>query len=157
MIIKHTTARTFVGVRQSMSLVDNKTADLWRQFMPRRQEIAGRIGTELYSLQVYPEGYYQRFNPAATFQKWALAEVEAGALPPEGMELFQLPEGDYVVFVHKGDVAAFVAKLQHVLQEWIPANGLQLDERPHFEVLGEKYRNGDPESEEEVWVPVRAL
>jgi AraC family transcriptional regulator len=157
MLIKHTPSRTFVGIHQPMSLADNKTADLWRQFMPRRQEITGRTGTELYSLQVYPVDYYQRFNPATIFQKWALAEVENGTTPPEGMELFHLPEGDYVVFVHKGDVAAFVAKLQHVLREWIPANGLQLDERPHFEVLGEKYRNGDPESEEEVWVPVRKL
>lgn len=157
MFIKHTVARTFAGMHLPMSLVENRTADLWRQFMPRRHEITGRIGTELYSLQVYPEGYYQRFNPATIFQKWALAEVEAGASPPEGMELFFLPEGDYVVFVHKGDVAAFVAKLQYVLREWIPANGLQLDERPHFEVLGEKYRNGDPESEEEVWIPVRKI
>ena len=73
------------------------------------------------------------------------------------MTLFLLPEGEYATFIHKGDVAAFVARLQNVLQEWIPASGLVLDARPHFEVLGEKYRNGDPESEEEVWVPVRRL
>jgi len=30
-----------------------------------------------------------------------------------------------------------------------------LDNRPHFEVLGEKYKNGDPESEEEIWIPVK--
>lgn len=138
-----------------MSLLDNKTAELWQQFMPRRHDIAGRIGSDLYSLQVYPERYYQQFNPATVFEKWALVEVVPGTVPPEGMEVFLLPQGDYVMFVHKGDISAFVQKLQYVLREWIPTSGLLLDERPHFEVLGEKYRNGDPESEEEVWVPVR--
>ncbi|HAD14584.1 MAG TPA: GyrI-like domain-containing protein [Saprospirales bacterium] len=155
MQLTHTPARTFVGISLSMSLLDNKTVELWRQFMPHRHAITGRVGVEMYSLQVYPEGYYQQFNPANAFEKWALVEVVPGTIPPEGMKVFLLPQGDYVMFVHKGDISTFVQKLQYVLQEWIPASGLLLDERPHFEILGEKYRNGDPESEEEVWVPVR--
>lgn len=31
----------------------------------------------------------------------------------------------------------------------------EIDFRPHFEILGEKYKNNDPGSEEEVWIPVR--
>ena len=62
----------------SMSLLDNRTVDLWRQFMPRRHGISGRVGEEMYSLQVYPEGYYERFNPATIFEKWALVEVTPG-------------------------------------------------------------------------------
>jgi predicted transcriptional regulator YdeE len=30
------------------------------------------------------------------------------------------------------------------------------DDRPHFEVLGKNYKNNDPVSEEEIWIPVRA-
>jgi AraC family transcriptional regulator len=30
-----------------------------------------------------------------------------------------------------------------------------LDNRPHFETLGEKYKNEDPSSEEEVWIPIK--
>jgi AraC family transcriptional regulator len=26
--------------------------------------------------------------------------------------------------------------------------------RPHMELLGEKYRNNDPHSEEEIWIPI---
>jgi AraC family transcriptional regulator len=29
-----------------------------------------------------------------------------------------------------------------------------LDDRPHFEVLGEKYKNNDPTSEKEIWIPI---
>ena len=30
-----------------------------------------------------------------------------------------------------------------------------LDDRPHFEILGEKYKNQDPDSEEELWIPIK--
>ncbi|MEP1984886.1 MAG: GyrI-like domain-containing protein, partial [Maribacter dokdonensis] len=40
--------------------------------------------------------------------------------------------------------------------EWIPNSEYQLDGRPHFEVLGAKYKNNDPNSEEEVWIPIKA-
>jgi AraC family transcriptional regulator len=30
-----------------------------------------------------------------------------------------------------------------------------LDNRPHFEILGEKYKNESPDSEEELWIPVK--
>lgn len=28
--------------------------------------------------------------------------------------------------------------------------------QPHFEVLGEKYKDNDPTSEEEIWIPIKA-
>jgi predicted transcriptional regulator YdeE len=31
----------------------------------------------------------------------------------------------------------------------------KIDNRPHFEVLGDKYKNNDPSSEEEIWIPIR--
>jgi AraC family transcriptional regulator len=39
----------------------------------------------------------------------------------------------------------------------LPASGYELDDRPHFEILGERYKNNDPDSEEELWFPVRKL
>jgi AraC family transcriptional regulator len=38
---------------------------------------------------------------------------------------------------------------------WLPDSEYRLDVRPHFEVLGEKYKNDDPESEEEIWIPIK--
>jgi AraC family transcriptional regulator len=29
-----------------------------------------------------------------------------------------------------------------------------LDNRPHFEILGEKYKQGSTDAEEEIWIPV---
>jgi AraC family transcriptional regulator len=31
----------------------------------------------------------------------------------------------------------------------------ELDDRPHFEILGDKYKNNDPNSEEEIWIPIK--
>jgi AraC family transcriptional regulator len=35
----------------------------------------------------------------------------------------------------------------------LPGSEYFLDNRPHFEVLGDKYKNNDPTSEEEIWKP----
>ncbi|TQE66329.1 GyrI-like domain-containing protein [Leptospira noguchii] len=42
----------------------------------------------------------------------------------------------------------------HIFQEWLPNSGYKLEHRPHFELLGSKYKNNDPTSEEEVWIPI---
>ncbi|MFM9945765.1 MAG: GyrI-like domain-containing protein, partial [Bacteroidia bacterium] len=38
---------------------------------------------------------------------------------------------------------------------WIPNSEYNLDNRPHFEILGEKYKNNHPDSEEEIWIPIK--
>jgi AraC family transcriptional regulator len=30
-----------------------------------------------------------------------------------------------------------------------------LDDRPHFAVMGAKYKSEDPSSEEEIWIPIK--
>ncbi|EPE83362.1 GyrI-like small molecule binding domain protein [Leptospira noguchii str. 1993005606] len=40
----------------------------------------------------------------------------------------------------------------YIFQEWLPNSGYKL--KPHFELLGSKYKNNDPTSEEEVWIPI---
>ncbi|RYE38364.1 MAG: GyrI-like domain-containing protein, partial [Sphingobacteriales bacterium] len=42
-----------------------------------------------------------------------------------------------------------------IFTEWLPNSAYELDDRPHFELLGSKYKNDDAESEEEIFVPVR--
>jgi AraC family transcriptional regulator len=42
-----------------------------------------------------------------------------------------------------------------MLTEWLPNSAYALDDRPHFEALGEQYKNNDPNSEEEIWIPIK--
>ena len=70
------------------------------------------------------------------------------------METFIMTGGLSAVFDYKGlntDNAIF----RYIFETWIPNSDYVLDNRPHFEVLGDKYRNNDPTSEEEIWIPVR--
>ena len=137
-----------------MSLQQDQTAALWGSFGPFIKTISNRLDTNRYSLQEYPAHYFDQFNPALTFKKWALVTVKDHTNVPEACEKFTLPGGIYAVFHHKGnDMQIF----QYIYSNWLPSSGFKLDQRPHFELLGEKYKNGDPASEEDIYIPIRKI
>lgn len=147
--------KKLVGQRMLMSLSDNKTVDLWKGFMPRRNEIKNKVGDALFSMQIYDPLYFKEFNPKREFEKWAAIEVADFENIPEGMKKVILPGGLYVVFLYRGTASAAGPTYQYIFSEWIPNSGYQLDTRPHFEILGRKYKNNDPDSEEEIWIPIK--
>lgn len=147
--------KKLAGKHRSMSLAQDKTRELWRDFMTARNDIPKRIGTVFYSMQVHTPGYFDDFNPLRSFEKWACAEVSDFDALPAGMEGFTLPGGLYAVFLHKGAAPTAARTFQYIFGIWLPNSGYTLDHRPHFEMIGEKYKNDDPESEEEIWIPVR--
>ncbi len=146
--------KKLIGHRLTMSFTDNRTAELWRSFMPRRKEVTNTVSNDLYSLQVYGKDFFKNFDPSTKFEKWALAEVSDFEDVPGDMETFELAGGLYAVFQYKGNPADGVEAFKYIFQEWLPQSGYELDNRPHFEVLGEKYNNGSDESEEEIWIPI---
>jgi AraC family transcriptional regulator len=148
--------KKLLGKKMTMSLMKNKTAELWRSFMSERKEIKNHTDSLLYSLQVYPPGYFENFSPENEFEKWAAVEVGDFADIPDTMETFTLPGGLYAVFLHKGAASTGPETFGYIFGTWLPASGYLPDHRPHFELLGEKYKNDHPDSEEEIWIPVRA-
>ena len=150
--IAHFEEKKLAGKRLTMSLLENKTGELWKSFMQLRKEIKNNIGNDLYSVQVYDPFYFEHFNPATTFDKWATIEVSNFENLPESFECFVLPAGLYAVFQRKG-MSTDIFKT--IYTEWLPNSEFMLDNRPHFEILGEKYKNGDPDSEEEIWIPIK--
>lgn len=144
--------KKLVGINIEMSLTENKTQVLWRAFMPRLKEIKNRVGKDLFALQVYSENHFQKFIPTNRFTKWALAEVDSFEHIPANMQPFELEGGKYAVFHLKGDDKSI---FQYIYGEWIHKSEYSLDNRPHFEVLGEKYKNNSPSSEEDIYIPVR--
>lgn len=145
--------KKLVGKKLIMSLAENKTFDLWRSFMPERMKAPNKVSNDLISMRVYNEPM-QLEDMSQQFEKWAAVEVGDFDTVPEGMEQFNLPGGLYAVFDYKGlntDSSIFI----YIFKEWLPQSAFMLDDRPHFEVLGEKYKNNDPQSEEEIWIPVK--
>jgi len=105
-------------------------------------------------MQVYTPTYFTDFSPTKEFEKWAAMEVSDFENVPNEMETFTLAGGLYAVFDYKGSSTDSTI-FHHIFGTWLPNSDYVLDNRPHFEVLGDKYKNADPNSEEEIWIPIR--
>ena len=147
--------KKLIGKRMPMSFSNNKTFELWRSFMPRRKEIQNAIGADFYSIEVYTPSYWNNFTPGAIFEKWAAIEVTEFKAVPDGLETITLPEGLYAVFIHKGPASEGPKTYGYIFKTWLPNSDFSLDNRPHFAIMGQKYRQDDANSEEEIWIPIK--
>ena len=145
-----------IGKKVRMNFLNNQVQQLWKSFMPRKKEILNSIGNDLYSVEVYDSlSYFDSFNPATVFDKWAAVKVTDLETIPDGMEKLIIPSGLYAVFTFTGTDNEAPAMYQYIIGSWIPSSSYELDLRPHFALMGEKYKNNDPDSEEEFWIPIK--
>ncbi|GGF24901.1 GyrI-like domain-containing protein [Flavobacterium limi] len=148
------TEKKLIGKHITMSFVENKTFQLWSSFMPERKEIKNSIDSNLYSLEVFPIGYFDHFDAKKTFEKWAAMEVSDYNEIPADMETLIIPGGLYAVFVHKGPATEGDKTYRFIYTEWLPASEFKVDDRPHFAVMSENYQRDNPNSEE-IWIPIK--
>ena len=148
--------KKLVGKRMTMSYADYRIGELWGSFMPRRKEITNTLTNDLISLVVYAPNHFIDFKPTNQFERWATVEVEDFNKLPDEMETYNLSNGLYAVFNYKGMSSGASAFFQYIYTEWVPNSNYILDDRAHFEALGDKYKNNDPSSEEEIWIPIKA-
>ncbi len=154
-VIKTLTEKKLVGLHMKMTLSDNRTGELWRNFMLRRKDIKNNLSSVLYSLQVYDKSFdFVDFKQDIPFEKWAAVEVNDFTGVPSEMETFILTGGLYAVFYYKGASGKGSETFQYIFGTWVPNSEYLVDNRPHFELLGEKYKNEEPDSEEEIWIPI---
>ncbi|PVD52263.1 GyrI-like domain-containing protein [Terrimonas sp.] len=146
--------KKLIGMPLIVSFSNYRVNELWKSFMPRRKEIINRLTDELISMSVYKQTHFEHFAPTNTFEKWAAIEVANFDNVPDEMQTFMLPGGLYAVFNYQG-LNTDNAVYEYIFGNWLPDSGYVLDNRPHFEVLGAKYKNNDPTSEEEIWIPVK--
>lgn len=152
--IKTITEKKLVGKRLTTSYANYKIGDLWRSFTPNRKAIKNNLNTDLISMVIYKPTHFTDFKITNEFERWATVEVTDFDNVPNEMETFVLPSGLYAVFDYKG-LSTDNSIFQYILGTWLPSSDYVLDDRPHFEVLSEKYKNNDPTSEEEIWIPIR--
>ena len=140
--------KKLVGFRLKMSLVQNRTTELWRTFMQRQEEVMRRVGSHIVSMQVYNRALGDPFSPETPFEKWAAVEVSEQDEVPAGMEAVTLAGGKYAVFTHRGPASAASSTFQKIFGVWLPNSGYALDAREHFEIFPAGYRPDDPAGEE---------
>tara|TARA_R110000868_G_scaffold37111_10_gene131548 strand:+ start:36226 stop:36726 length:501 start_codon:yes stop_codon:yes gene_type:complete len=149
--------RLFVGLNIRTSLSENKVKKLWQSFGPKRKEINHQITLDSYSIEIYEPGSEMiNFTPNTKFEKWATVQVSEFEAVPEGLETLVIPKGKYAVFIYKGLHSEYPKFAQYIFSEWLPSSDYELDDRPHFEVMGNKYFGPmNPDSEEEIWIPIK--
>tara|TARA_R110002072_G_scaffold14463_1_gene59954 strand:+ start:1389 stop:1856 length:468 start_codon:yes stop_codon:yes gene_type:complete len=148
--IVNISAKKVIGMKNSMHHNEHENiVALWKSFMPNRKDIQSVINDEFIAIQVYSE-FNKHDKP---FNIIACVEVIDFKDIPDTMEAFTIPEGKYAVFLQKG-LDAF-GLYQRIMSEWLTTSGYEIDNRPHFQVMGEKYKNADPESEEDFYVPIK--
>lgn len=147
--------KKFVGKNTTMSFSKNTTSDLWKRFMPVQPDIKHTEGIELYSIERYDQTFFNSFQPDANFEKWAAVEVNYFEDVPENLATLVTPGGMYAVFTYHGSSRNGAKFYDMIFNHWLPNSVYELDNRPHFAVMGEKYKTNDPNSEEEIWIPVK--
>lgn len=149
-------AKKLVGKRLQMSLAGDRTPELWRSFMPHRSKIKNVNDSNLYCLQVYdPNLNMSEFDHNTMYEKWSCVSVDDYEQIPEDMEILDLPMGLYAIFDYKGRASDFGPFSQYIFTKWLPNSEYVLDQRPHFDILGAKYKNNEVDSEEEICIPIR--
>lgn len=147
--------KTMMGHMTETCFAEDKTSQLWRGFKPQVSRIPQRRNQSTVSLQVYPSGFFRNVDPRRLFQKWALAEVEENAPCPEGLQTLTLSSGRYAVFHYRGPVSEAPGLFSYLLTDWMKDSPFDLDERPHFEILGPDYNALAEESEELIYIPIK--
>ena len=148
--------KKLVGKRMTMSYADYRVGELWGSFMPRKKEISNNLTNELISLVVYSKTHFAVFKTTNEFERWATIEVADFDNVPDEMKTYILPSGLYAIFHYIGLSTGISSFYQNIFNVWLPNSEYVLDDRAHFEVLGDKYKNNDPLSEEEIWIPIQA-
>ena len=144
------------GIKSRMSIANNTTAGLWREFMPLRRQIGNAQDTSLYSVEVYEDlDFFSDFDPSREFEKWAAVPVRSSAYIPEDLQALIIPAGLYAVFRYKGKESEVSRMYHYIYGTWVEKSKYALDHRPHFAIMGPEYRGEHPDSEEELWIPVR--
>jgi AraC family transcriptional regulator len=148
--------KKLVGKTLRMCLAKDQTHQLWSGFMPERNLIQNKVGTDFLSVQLYdPALSFNDFSPQTEFAKCAMVEVSEFKNIPRGMETLTLVGGLYAVFLHKDKAQDFPKTMEYILGQWLPNLDYEVDQRAHFEVLEAQYKPNSGDSEEEVFIPIR--
>jgi AraC family transcriptional regulator len=147
--------RIFVGQKVVTSYSNNDPAALWKKFMPVHRQIPGRVGQDLFSIEIYPRNFFVNFHPSVRFEHWAAVEVSDVTVIPADFETIEVPIGQYALFVHRGTATEGLRTYRDIFETWLPSSGYVLDNRPHIAIMGPGYRPDNRDAEEQILIPVK--
>ncbi len=149
--------KKIIGYKRTASMAQNITKELWQSFMPRKKEIQNLCSENLFSIQLFSSDFFRTLSPEKTFEKWAGVEVCSLDYIPKGMETLIIPNGLYAIFHHFGPASKSMESFDYIFRSWLPGSAYILDNRPHFEIMDERYKHEEPDSEEMFYIPVKPV
>ena len=103
----------------------------------------------------YNENHFEGNFFQKEFLKSVATQVKEFIGVPQDMDMIEIPESIYAVFQYKGSQKNAHKAFRFIFGTWLPKSGYELDNRPHFEILGAKYKQNSDDSEEEIWIPIK--
>jgi len=146
----HKPGMKFVGYNVNTSVKDagQDCPGSWSSFMKNYKEIENRIG-EMKNYAVS-----KNLNPRErTFRYTAGAEVSDFGEMPEGAEKVEVPESDYLIFIHKGKLDKLRQTYRGITED-IPRIGKRQKSEFWIEFYDERWLGDKDESEFEIWIPI---
>ena len=140
----------FVGERRDLPLAEaaDRIGSLWDDFM-LTVPLPGQIGPETYGITCAFDGENMGYLAGVRVENFE--NLDAGM--PEGR--IAVPQAEYAVFTHVGPNDT----IQHTwegIMEWVRTNGRFVDgDSPPLEIYGDAYSSGNPNSQFEIWFPVK--
>ncbi|MFN2292200.1 MAG: GyrI-like domain-containing protein [Anaerolineae bacterium] len=90
---------------------------------------------------------------SGAFEYLAGLEVEAGADLPEGMVAWEIPAQTYAVFACT--LPTLMETIHQIYEQWLPQSDYARSAGPEFEFYGQAFDANNPQSEMELWIPVK--
>ena len=145
------------GMFTTMSLQRNTTYQLWNKFMKSYIGAGLPRDANMYSVSDYGTSIIDgSFSPALEYQKWACAEEHPELMKLAGVHTLVIPAGLYATLEHHGEARMIGNTIGKFYSQWLPDSDYVLDERLHFELMGERYLGHEnPNSVEELFIPVK--
>lgn len=130
---------------------------LWQKYIQLQHTIFHRKNAINYGV-CFVQPKEQRQHPDECYYI-AGAEVTSVENLPLGMEKITIEAGRYAIFTHKGPLNEAIANLEHTMNyiygSWLPKSGFELRDAPEFELYDERFHPASPESEFDIYIPIK--
>ncbi|MBN1259048.1 MAG: AraC family transcriptional regulator [Anaerolineae bacterium] len=141
-------AFTVVGMKYHGKSTEGEIPKLWGALMGRMHEIQNVKPNGLsYGISDNYDEATGAWDYIAGFEVTAVDEA------PEGMVAYEIPAQTYAVFTCT--MPTISTTYDAIYKEWLPQLGRERADGPEFELYGPTFDPNDPESQFEIYLPVK--
>jgi AraC family transcriptional regulator len=118
----------------------NPIPELWDRFIPRFDEIANRVDTDVcYGLCCNHEAPRE-----SEWEYTAGFEVRDATSVPDGMVIRTIPAGTYLVFTHHGELSNLMNTFSYISKQYLPSSPYKAAGM-EFELYDDRFDPNDQE------------